>query len=235
MRRSIKSISIFFPFYNEESNVARMCNVALEVVLQITDDYEIILVNDGSIDGTRAAIDALVNKHEQVIGLHHEVNGGYGAALQSGFKHASKEWVFYTDGDAQFDLHELPSLIVLTDSYDIITCFRNNRQEGFMRKSNAYCWGKLVSFLFKLKIKDIDCAFKLYRNEIFNNIKMESTGALIDTEILARAQRAGYTMVQRGVTHHPRISGESTGANISVIIKAFKELFTLRKKILSDK
>jgi glycosyltransferase involved in cell wall biosynthesis len=234
MTKSIKSISVFFPFYNEESNVTRMCDVALEVVPKITDDYEIILVNDGSVDGTRDAIDALVNKHDHVIGVHHETNGGYGAALQSGFKRASKAWIFYTDGDGQFDLNELPSLIDLTASYDIITCYRQNRQEGFMRKCNAYFWGKLVSFVFKLRIKDIDCAFKLYRREIFDEIKMESTGALIDTEILARAQRAGYTMIQRGVTHHPRISGESSGANISVIIKAFKELFVLRKKILSN-
>lgn len=226
------SISLFFPCHNEEANVERMARHALTVLSRITDDYEVIIVDDGSKDRTAEIADGLARQHSHVKVVHHEVNRGYGSALQSGFRAATKQWVFYTDGDGQFDLEELPPLLELTQKYDIITCYRLNRRDNWVRKLNAWAWGKLVGFMFKLRIKDIDCAFKLYRREIFDHIEMYSRGALIDTEILARAQRAGYSMTQRGVHHYPRTAGTQSGANIKVILRAFRELFKLRKQIL---
>jgi glycosyltransferase involved in cell wall biosynthesis len=165
--------------------------------------------------------------------VHHPTNLGYGAALQSGFKAATKKLVFYTDGDGQFDISEMPLLLPLTERYDIVSCYRLNRQENFIRRFNGWAWTKLVCFLFDIKIRDIDCAFKLYKREIFDNIQMSSLGALISAEVLARAARKGYSITQKGVHHYPRTAGAQTGANLKVILRAFKELFKLRKQILS--
>jgi glycosyltransferase involved in cell wall biosynthesis len=158
----------------------------------------------------------------------------YGAALQSGFKAATKDLVFYTDGDGQFDIHEMPQLLPLMNQYDIVSCYRLNRQDNIIRKINGWCWTKLVCLLFGMKIRDIDCAFKLYKREIFDNIKISSTGALIDAEILGRAIRKGYSITQKGIHHHPRIAGTQTGANIRVILRAFKELLKLYRNIKKE-
>ena len=228
------SVSVFFPCYNERENMESLVFEAVNVLDTIGREYEIILVNDGSRDGTGKLADALAAKCPAVRVIHHPENRGYGAALQSGFRAAAKELVFYTDGDHQFDLKELAGILPLIEQYDIVSCYRLNRQEGLLRKINAYCWTRLVCHLFDLKLRDIDCAFKLYKRKIFDDIEMCSTGALIDTEILARALRKGYTITQVGVHHYPRRAGASTGANPAVILKAFRELFKLRKIILQQ-
>ena len=230
----INSISIFFPCYNEQENIEPLVKSALDVAREITDDFEIIIVNDGSGDKTGEIADRLENEYDQVKAVHHKTNSGYGAALQSGFRACTKEWVFYTDGDCQFDIAELKDILPLAEKYDIVTCYRKNRQDNFVRKLNGWAWCILVNMLFKLGLRDIDCAFKLYRREMFDNMEMVSQGALIDTEVLARAKKAGYTMVQYGVSHFPRRFGQPTGGNIKVILKAFRELFKLHKTINAD-
>jgi glycosyltransferase involved in cell wall biosynthesis len=225
------SISVFFPCHNEQDNIERVVQQALDVLPTISDDYEIIIVNDGSADRTAEIADRLAEANPSIRVVHHHVNRGYGGALQSGFRNASKEWVFYTDGDGQFDIRELPGLLEYIDNYDIVTCYRINRQDAWLRKFNGWAWSKLVNLLFHFKIKDVDCAFKLYRREIFDHIEMHSEGALIDAEILARAHRAGYRITQCGVHHYPRTAGRQSGANFKVILRAFKELFKLRKQI----
>ena len=228
------SISVFFPCHNEQANIEPLTQQALQVITRISDDYEVIIVNDGSTDATKEIADRLAQQDESVKAIHHPKNLGYGGALQSGFRAAEKEWVFYTDGDGQFDIGELPDLLSLTRDYDIITCYRIDRKDSWIRKLNAWAWGKLVRFMFSLPVRDIDCAFKLYRREIFDHIEMHSQGALIDTEILARAQRAGYRMVQRGVHHYPRTAGQQSGASIRVILRAFRELRKLRREIITS-
>ena len=228
------SISVFFPCYNEQDNVARTTERAIAVLEKLNADYEAIIVDDGSKDATGQIADKIAARNKRVRVVHHPTNLGYGAALQSGFRSAAKELVFYTDGDGQFDMSEMPPLLPLIKQYDIVSCYRLNRQDNMIRKINAWCWTKLVCFLFKMKIRDIDCAFKLYKREIFDNIKMVSTGALIDTEILARATRKGYAVTQRGVHHYPRTSGTQTGAKLGVIIRAFRELFKLYNQIKKE-
>jgi glycosyltransferase involved in cell wall biosynthesis len=225
------SVSVFFPCFNEQGNVTRTTQRALEVLKKIGADFEIIIVDDGSSDNTGKIADELARSDNRIKAVHHPQNMGYGAALQSGFKAASKELVFYTDGDGQFDISEMPPLLPLIKQYDIVSCYRLNRQDNMMRKINAWCWTKLVCFLFSMKVRDIDCAFKLYKRAIFDNIKMESRGALIDAEILARAVKKGYIITQKGVHHYPRLAGRQTGANIRVIFRAFKELFKLYGRI----
>jgi glycosyltransferase involved in cell wall biosynthesis len=228
------SISVFFPCYNEQDNVASTTSKALDFLRQLNADYEIIIVDDGSTDNTAQIADKLASENPRIKVVHHSPNKGYGAALQSGFKAATKPLVFYTDGDGQFDIKELPLLLPMIEKYDIVSGYRLNRQDNLLRKLNGWCWTKLGCILFRMNLRDIDCAFKLYKREIFENIKMVSTGALIDTEILARASRNGYTIGEVGVHHYPRTAGQQTGANIKVICRAFKELFKLFKQIRKD-
>jgi glycosyltransferase involved in cell wall biosynthesis len=228
------SITVFFPCYNEQDNVTKVVQQAIEVLEGLRADYEIIIVNDGSSDDTGRAADQIAAGHNRVRVIHHPRNLGYGAALQSGFRAAAKELVFFTDGDAQFDLAELPPLLPLMREYDIVSCYRMNRQDNFVRKINGWLWTRMTGLLFSLNLRDIDCAFKLFKRAVFDGLKMESTGALISTEILARAARKGYRITQRGVHHYPRTAGKQTGCNPKVIVRAFKELFKLRRRILAD-
>jgi glycosyltransferase involved in cell wall biosynthesis len=222
------SITIFFPCYNEEHNIERVTREALDVAGRLFDDYEIIIVNDGSRDNTGAIADRLAKENPFVRVIHHEHNKGYGAALRTGFENATKELVFYTDGDGQFKIEEITKLLPLIDKYDIVSGYRIRRQDSLIRKINAFMWGLLVNALFKINVSDVDSAFKLYKRKIFDEITLTSQGALIDTEIFAKARAKGYTITEVGVNHYPRVAGEQTGAKLSVIFKAFKELFKLR-------
>jgi len=229
-----KSISVFFPCYNEQGNVAKTVKQAVLILEKLGADFEVIIVDDGSSDKTGQIADEIANNDERIKVVHHPVNLGYGEALKSGFKAATKELVFYTDGDGQFDISEMPQLLPLMSQFDIVSCFRLNRQDSLLRKINGWFWTQLVCLLFKMRVRDIDCAFKLYKREIFDNIELSSTGALIDAEILARAVRKGYRITQEGVHHYPRTVGSQTGANLRVIFRAFKELFQLYKRIHSS-
>jgi glycosyltransferase involved in cell wall biosynthesis len=231
----VTSLSVFFPCYNEQDNIERVVKSALDILTALKIDFEIIIVNDGSKDKTGEVADRIAAENKYIKVVHHSVNRGYGSALQSGFKAAGKKFVFYTDGDGQFDIKELPMLFKYMTDYDIVSCYRIKRQDNLIRKINAFCWTTLVCLLFRMKIKDMDCAFKLYNRRIFDDIKMQSTGALINTEILARAKRKGYKIFQLGVHHYPRTAGEQTGAQLKVILRAFKELFILYKQIENDK
>lgn len=232
--RKPPSITVFFPCYNEQENVTKVTQQALDVLEGLHADYEVIIVNDGSADDTGAVADRIAATHPRVRVVHHPRNLGYGAALQSGFRAATKDLVFHTDGDGQFDLAELPPWLPLMEEYDIVCGYRINRRDNLVRRMNGHLWTKLTCLLFSLRLRDIDCAFKLYQRAVFDNLKMESTGALISTEILARAVRKGYRITERGVHHYPRTAGKPTGGNLKVILRAFRELWRLRRRILSE-
>lgn len=231
-RRTPLSISVFFPCYNEEANVENTTLAVLATLRRISDDFEVIIVNDGSKDRTGEIADRLAGQYAQVRAVHNHTNLGYGGALQRGFREATKPWVCYTDGDGQFDFDEIKKLLPLLDVYDIVSAYRRNRQDSLSRTINAFCWTALVNRVLPIGLRDIDCAFKVYPRKLFDEIEMKSSGALIDAEILARAKRLGYSIGQVGVHHYPRTAGRQTGANLRVILLAFKELFTLRKDIL---
>lgn len=225
------SLTVFFPCYNEEANVERTTLAALAACERLVDDFEVIIVNDGSKDRTGQIADRLAAEHPNVRAVHNSPNRGYGGALARGFREASKDWIFYTDGDGQFDFNELERLIPMTARYDIVSAFRINRRDPFIRKLNAWAWGKLVKTVFHMPVRDVDCAFKLYPRRFIDAIELRSTGALIDTEMLAKATYMGYTVGQIGVQHFERTAGEQTGANLRVILRAFGELFQLRRHI----
>ena len=208
-----------------------MTRTALRTLRRISTDFEIIIVDDGSRDRTGEIADRLASEIPQVRAVHNRPNVGYGGALQRGFREATKSWVFYTDGDGQFDVDEIDSLLPLLDRYDIVSAYRLNRQDSFIRMCNGFGWTILVNLAFGLRLRDIDCAFKIFPRKLFDEIEMKSLGALIDAEILARAKRRGYTIGQVGVHHYPRKAGEQSGANLRVILRAFKELLILRNQI----
>jgi len=226
------SISVFFPCHNEQDTIEPLVQRAYAVLAEISDDFEILIVDDGSTDQTGAIANRLAEQIAAVRVVHHPVNRGYGAALQSGFRAARKDLVFYTDGDGQFDIDELVGILPLVAEADVVSCYRLNRREGWIRRFNAWGWALAVRWVLGLRLRDIDCAFKLYRRAVIEQIDMKSTGALIDAEMLARAQRKGFRIVQHGVHHYPRTAGTPSGARLSVILRAFRELFTLRKDIL---
>lgn len=228
------SLTIFFPCRNEEANVERTTREALAIARSLTDDFEIIIVDDGSRDRTGAIADRLARELPGVRAIHHAANRGYGGALQSGYRAATKDWVFYTDGDGQFDLSELPVLLPLLKSHDAVSAYRRRRAEGIVRRFNAAAWTALVNALFGLRLRDIDCAFKIFPRALFDHITMESTGALIDAEVLARAHRLGLRIAQCPVSHRPRRAGVQSGASLKVIARAFRELFALRRRIVSE-
>jgi glycosyltransferase involved in cell wall biosynthesis len=225
------SISVFFPCYNEQENIRRTAEKATEALAGIGCDYEIILVNDGSKDDTGRIADELAAEDGHIRAVHHPQNMGYGAALQTGIRAAKKDYVFFTDGDGQFDINEIKLLLPLIESNDIVCGYRLDRKDPFMRKLNGWMWTQLVNLLFGMRIRDIDCAFKLFRSEVFTGMKMSSGGALISAEILARATRRGFRIAEVGVHHYPRTAGKQTGANMKVILRAFKELFALYNRI----
>ena len=228
----VRSISIFFPCYNEEANVERTTLSALKACRRLFPDFEIIIVNDGSRDQTGPIADRLAREHPAVRAVHNMPNRGYGGALQRGFRECRKEWVFYTDGDGQFDFEEIEGLLPLLKGFDIVSAYRMNRHDPFIRKVNAFCWTMLVNTLFGIRVRDVDCAFKIYPRRLFDAIEMKSASALIDTEILARARRLGYSIGQVGVHHFPRTAGAQTGAKPSTTLRAFRELFLLRREIM---
>ncbi len=225
------TLTIFFPCYNEEANVERVTRQALEVGRAVAAELEVIIVNDGSRDRTGEIADRLAAEIPEVRAVHNRPNRGYGGALQAGFAAATKNWIFYTDGDGQFDIGELPKLLPLLADHDIVSCYRLDRQDSLLRKLNAWAWTTLVNLLFRIRLRDIDCAFKIYPKPFIERIELHSEGALIDTEMLAKARNLGLTIAQAGVHHYPRTAGTQSGANLRVILRAFKELFKLYRRI----
>ncbi len=223
-----------FPCYNEEANVERVTRAAVAVAHRIADDYEVLIVNDGSRDRTGEIGERLAGEDPHVRIVHNRPNQGYGGALARGFREARKNWIFYTDGDGQFDFEELPGLLPLLETHDIVSCYRLDRQDPLLRKVNAFAWSTLVNLLFSIRLRDIDCAFKIYPRTFIGQIELKSRGALIDTEMLAKARNLGCSIAQVGVHHYPRVAGQQTGANLKVILRAFRELFKLYRQIKAE-
>ncbi|HEU5228220.1 MAG TPA: glycosyltransferase family 2 protein [Ktedonobacteraceae bacterium] len=224
------SLSVIMPAHNEEVAIAGTVSAALEVLASWTQDFEVIVVNDGSKDRTRAIVEEIAASNPHVRLINHEVNQGYGAALVSGFEASVKDLIFFMDSDGQFDIHDLERFFPLIETYDAVLGYRIDRQDTWMRKLNAWGWKMLVRLVFKLRVRDIDCAFKLYRAQFFREHRLETRGAMINTEVLYKFRRAGYTYTEVGVQHLPRRGGKATGAKLSVIGRAFREMFVSARK-----
>lgn len=230
----VDELSVVLPAYNEEPNIERTVRAVAAYLDAKPIDYEILPVNDGSADQTGAILDRLAQEMSRVRPQHHPRNKGYGSALRTGFDAATKRFVFYMDSDGQFDIRELDLLLPLaTDEGSIVTGFRLVRQDPFFRRLNAKLFGgTLVPILLNVRVKDLNCAFKLIPRKILQTIRLESTGALINAELYGRAVRRGFGIKEVGVHHYSREAGVQTGAHLSVILKAFYDLFRLRQEII---
>jgi len=221
------SLSAFFPCYNEEKNLERLVREAIQVLNNLVKKYEILIINDGSNDTTGLIADSLSERYSNVLVIHHHTNGGYGAALISGFNNSSYEWIFFTDGDHQFFVKEIELLLAEIDSHDALIGFRKKRRDSWHRIIYARSWNVLIKLLFNLKVKDINCAFKLIKKKSLEGITLHSSGAMISTELLVKLKLSGASIKEVGVSHKPRLFGTQTGGNLRVILKAFLELFKL--------
>lgn len=225
------SLSVVLPAYNEEALIEQTILQIHYVVSNLVDDFEIIVTNDGSRDQTGAVLASLADRYP-TLPLHvvtHERNRGYGAALASGFDAANKDWIFFTDGDSQFDVADLASfLAVLDEQTDLVIGWRRRRADTRIRLLNARLWNQLIRWLFGYTARDVDCAFKLFRREVWKSISVRSRGATFSAEFLIRARRQGYRVKELPVSHFPRAAGSATGANPRVIARAIKELLVLR-------
>jgi glycosyltransferase involved in cell wall biosynthesis len=223
------TLSIFFPTFNEEDNITGSIEKAIEVAEHspYISDYEVIVVNDGSSDRTREIAEAYSAKNPHVRVVTHEKNRGAGAALVTGFTSATKDYVFYTDADLQFDIAELNNLLLHLDAADAVIGYRAPRRDPFMRLVNAKGWNVLVRTFFGLKVRDIDCAFKVFPTASVQRLDLKAEGAMTIAESLIRLSRAGVTFKEVPVTHWPRTAGSPTGAKLSVILRAFKEMMQL--------
>lgn len=225
------SISVILPAFNEEKNIARAIGLSAQTLRGLTSDYEIIVVNDGSSDRTEHIVKRIAEGDGAVSCLSHAANLGYGAALKTGLKKATKELLFFTDSDLQFNISELGELMGWIEQYDIVIGYRRRRRDHPGRRVLGWGWTSLVRILFGLRVRDIDCAFKLFRKEVIDTISIDSIGAFVNSEILLRAVKNGYSIKEIPVTHYPRVNGKAKGARPRIIVKALHELSKMYREL----
>jgi glycosyltransferase involved in cell wall biosynthesis len=224
-------ISLVFPMFDEEANVGPLLAAALELAPRLAGDFEIIVVDDGSRDGSAAVVEAQRRLDPRVRLLRHPTNIGYGAALRSGLRASRGDLVFFTDADLQFDLREIENLLAHAHAFDIVAGYRAPRRDPWRRRVLAFGWGVLVRALFGLRVRDIDCAFKVFRRPVLDALPIASIGAFVNTELLLRARGKGFRVHEVPVTHHPRIAGRAKGASPRVVLRALLELATLFREL----
>lgn len=226
----VRELSIFFPAHNEVDNLERTVKGAIAAIerLEIAD-LEVIVVDDGSVDGTAEIADGMAASDARIRVVHHTTNRGYGAALKSGFAEASRDWVFYTDSDGQFDVADIHLLLAHAADHDAVVGYRTRRSDHAIRKLNQALWSRLVRRVLGIDSRDVDCAFKLIGRTSLERIgPLTSDGAVISAELLVKLARSGARVKQVGVPHHARIAGKPSGGDPRVIARAFRELFRLR-------
>lgn len=227
----LPSLAVVLPCRNEEGNVERTIRECLALA-PLCHELEVVVVDDGSTDGTRRLAEAVSAADQRVRVVHNPVNLGYGGAVRRGFEATTADWVFLTDGDGQFDVGQLENFLSEASRSGRAAAigFRVQRAEGPRRALNAWLWGKLVGLVFGFRYRDVDCAFKLLPGAFARRPAGRawvSSGALISSEMLARADRAGLTFVELPVRHRPRVAGAAGGASLAVILRAFRELLSL--------
>ncbi len=222
-----QKLSLVLPAHNEADNIAAVVGRGLSVLPKVVCDFEIIVVNDGSQDATPAIADKLAAEHANVRVVHHPVNRGYGAALTSGFAEARGDLIMFMDSDRQFDISDITALAPYVPHYDIVAGYRIRRQDPLYRKVYGKLFGLVAWALFGIHMRDVDCAFKIYRADLLKNLVMTAPGALINTEMLARSTRKGATIAQVGVRHFPRLAGQSSGGSPRVVFRAMGETVRL--------
>jgi glycosyltransferase involved in cell wall biosynthesis len=230
MARKVAELSIFFPFWDEEENIERVVHDAVKVAQSVANKWEIIMIDDGSKDRTHEIVKSLSRQDSRLRVVHHPINRGYGAALRSGFEAAKYDFIVFTDGDGQFDFSEVIKFLEKIENADLVIGFRKKRSDKNLGKRlllmNLLKVWDLI--LFKFYFRDIDCGFKMFKREAIEKlVPLRSEGAMITTEILAKAKRKKLKIAEVGVAHYPRLKGHQSGANFPVVVRAILESFVL--------
>ena len=233
---NLPELSVFFPCYNEEKNIQKTVNTAIPIIKSITKNWQVILINDGSKDSTLKVLQSIKKQYGSNIDvINHPINRGYGAALKSGLYNSKYHWICFTDSDGQFDFRDIFLLIdkQKKTNADLTIGYYLGRKVPFYRKWGSTLWQLAVFLLFGLKVRDIDCGFKLIKKEVIDNIdKLEAErGPFISSELLIKAKDKGYQIVEVGVHHFKRMEGEATGAKLNVVLAGFKDLISLKSKL----
>ena len=221
------SLSLILPAHNEAGNIREVVDHALAVLPAYTDELEVIIVNDGSHDATPAIADELARMDARVRVVHHERNRGYGGALTSGFSASTGDYVMFMDADRQFDIADIRLLSPFVGDFDIVAGFRMERNDPVHRRVFAEVFNVTVRVLFGVHLRDIDCAFKIFRGDMLRSLELSSPGALINTEIQAKLRRQRARLAQVGVHHYPRVAGRATGGSPRVVMRAMRETIRL--------
>lgn len=222
------SISCFFPCYNDAGTIAGMVVLMDKTMREITDDYEIIVIDDGSTDNSRVVLKELEQKYDKLRLVFHEKNRGYGGALRSGFYSATKEFIFYTDGDFQYDVTEIKKLIPkMKDGVDVVNGYKVMRSDPLHRIIIGYIYQGLMRFVFGFKIRDVDCDFRLMRRSLFNKLKLKHNSGVICVEMVKKIQDMGCTFAEVPVNHYHRVYGRSQFFNFSRIFRVARDLSKL--------
>jgi glycosyltransferase involved in cell wall biosynthesis len=235
----VPRLSYFFPAHNEEANLRGLVLEALATLPKLADTFEIVVVDDGSRDATGSIADELAVAHPGIVrAVHHPTNLGYGAALLSGFRAAHHDLVAFTDGDRQFrveDLGRLTERLAGPDAPDVVVGYRIKRADPLVRTlyAKAYRFANLV--WFRLRVRDVDCACKLFKREALEGIAVESGGAFFSAELLIKLRAAGRSVVEVGVPHHPRTAGSPTGAKPTVVLRAVRDFWLLRLRMWANR
>ena len=232
------ALTFFFPAFNEEANIERTVAQALADIGPVVDSIEVLAIDDGSADRTPELADALAAADPRVRVVH-QPNRGYGGALQAGFGHARGELISFSDGDLQFDLAEMRLLLErLADAnrpVDAVIGYRKQRRDPFHRIFIAKTYNAIVSVAFGLRVRDIDCAMKVFRREVFDGLPLEAEGPFLSAELLIKLSARGTRIGQVGVTHFPRTAGTNTGASFRKILRTFGDLARLRWALWTDR
>jgi len=213
------SISAFFPVYNDAKTIPKLVAKIILILKLIAKDYEVILVEDGSPDNSAEVVDELTRKYKNVRAIHHRKNKGYGGALKSGIRNSTKKLIFYTDGDAQYDVREIKKLIPLIDNVDVVNGYKIGRSDALYRKFFGGLYNFGARTLFNLKLRDVDCDFRLFRKKVFKDIKLHSNTGVICVEMMKKIQQKGFKINEVPVHHYPRSSGTSAFFNFKRIFK----------------
>jgi len=231
VKSSINSLSIFLPAYNEADNIKKSIGALLGSVSGI-GDVELIVVDDGSSDQTPEIVRQLASADKRIRLVRHRKNIGYGGAIATGLRASKKDWIFFADSDGQFNYRQITKFINSSKDYDMVIGYRLKRADPTLRIINSKIFNLAVKIIYRFWVKDVNCAFKLMRYEVYQNIKpIGSKGALVSAEILIKAKRKKYRILELPVKHLPRKKGVQTGANFGVIFRSFKEIIGLRNNL----
>lgn len=226
-------LTIFFPAYNDSGTIASLVIAAVQTASRLTPDFEVLVINDGSTDATAEIIDELSRIYPQVRAIHHEKNRGYGGALRTGFASATKDWIFYTDGDAQYDPREMTRLWeTMSESVDLVNGYKISRSDPLHRIIIGRLYHHTVKWLFGLTVRDVDCDFRLMRRRMFDRVTLEKSSGVICLEMMKKITDAGFSIVEVPVHHYHRAYGKSQFFNFGRLVRTAADVFKLWRELV---